>query len=336
MDLTNIKKVLHNLPNYRYKQVEEAIYFNNISSWSEATNLPKELREELEQECPLTINAEIQKSEHSKSMKALIELSDGAKIETVLMQHKDGRNTVCVSSQVGCSMGCKFCATGRHGFIRNLSAYEILEQVIYFSRYLKSKNSHVNGVVFMGMGEPFLNYDAVLIAVRMLNDEKKFNIGARHISISTCGVVPGIKALTREKLQLNLALSLHFSNDGLRSEYMPINKSYPLSKLMPALYNYIAQTKRRVMIEYIILDGINDEEENALELAALLNDNLPKLFFVNLINYNNTRVFKSAKSEKINIFKRILEQNKITVTQRFEFGDDIAGACGQLAGAKKN
>src|SRR3989338_1352959 len=204
------------------------------------------------------------------------------------MKHIDERNTVCVSSQVGCSVGCEFCATGELGFKRNLSDSEIVDQVLYFARLLKKEGDKVTNVVFMGMGEPFLNYDNVLGAIKILNDKDGFNIGARHISISTIGVISSLKKLAKEPLQINLALSLHAPADDLRSKLIPANKKYPLDAVMEELNNYLEQTGRRVMIEYLMIDKFIDDKEQALELATLLKKIQPPLFFVNLIAYNPT------------------------------------------------
>ena len=246
------------------------------------------------------------------------------------MKHADQRNTVCISSQVGCSVGCQFCATGELGFKRNLSDWEIAEQVLYFARFLKKDGEKVNNVVFMGMGEPFLNYDNVLGAIRILNDKDGFNLGARHISVSTVGIVEGIKKFTAEDLQVNLAISLHAPDNVLRSKLVPLNKTYPIEKVLAAADEYIKKTKRRVMFEYLMIDGVNDGEKQAVTLAKLLKK---PLYFLNLISYNPTGhcEFKSSPGWKIKKFKEILEKAKVSVTQRHGFGKEIKGACGQLA-----
>ncbi len=255
MDLNNLEKVLEGEPEYRIRQANEAIFKSFISDWQEASFFPLALREKLNKECPLEIKAKVLVSRpnppsaelrrarqnarrafvgQSSAVKARITLNDGQEIESVLMRHADGRNTVCVSSQVGCPMGCLFCATGKMGFKRNLDYFEITEQVIFFNRYLKNENPstslRVTNVTFMGMGEPFLNYDNVMKAIRVLNDKEGLNIGARSISISTCGITEGIEKLIKEGLQVNLAISLHAANDELRSSLMPINKRYSIKK----------------------------------------------------------------------------------------------------------
>jgi len=336
MDLSNLEKVLANEPAYRVKQANEAVYKNFISDWSEATFFAKDLRDNLNKECPLKINADVLISKEKDSIKARITLKDGSQIEAVLMRHKDGRNTVCVSSQVGCPLGCFFCATGKMGFKRNLTSEEILEQVIFFSRYLKNITlSEVEGsairvtnVTYMGMGEPFLNYESVLTSIRILNNKDYFNIGARSISVSTAGIIDGIKKFSEEGLQLNLAISLHAPNNELRKTLMPISKKYSLEDVLKSVDEYIKKTKRKVMFEYVLIDSINDSVGCAEQLSKLMKK---KLYFLNLILYNATGIFKASKTKNVEKFKSVLEKNKIDFVQRYRFGDDIQAACGQFA-----
>ncbi|KKS65989.1 MAG: putative dual-specificity RNA methyltransferase RlmN [Parcubacteria group bacterium GW2011_GWB1_42_6] len=363
--------------------------------------MPAELREKLKKEVSLEINAQITPGQKSDSQKALIIFDDDEKVETVLMKHKDGRNTVCVSSQVGCPLGCSFCATGKIGFKRNLVADEIVEQAVFWGRMLKkeskagviarkpefvradeaiprntfeeyssesgSSNSgllrrpsamssgsndsrvaprndeaaRIHGVVFMGMGEPFLNYENVLAAIRILNDKDGLNIGARHISISTAGIIEGIKKLAEEPMQINLALSLHAPNDKLRESLMPIAKKYSVKEIFETLDEHTQKTNRRVMIEYIMIKDKNDSDECAKELAGLIKKMKKPLVFVNLILYNPsgrgffeslrpTGIFKPSSGERTKAFKAILEKEGIEAVQRWRFGDEIGGACGQL------
>lgn len=352
MNLEKLEKILHSEPKFRLKQARQAIFIDLINDWDQATNFSLALRQKLNEDCPLGIEAEISTSGQGDSVKALIRLEDGLRIETVLLEHGAGRNTVCLSSQVGCPLGCLFCATGKMGFRRNLTQAEIIEQAVYFARLLKNNppsppaagagqalyqgGSKVNNVVFMGMGEPFLNYENVLGAIKILNDKDGLNIGARHISISTIGVTAGIKKLAKEPLQINLAISLHAPNDDLRAKLIPANKKYPLDAVMEELNNYLKQTGRRVMIEYLMIDKFNDDKEQALELAFLLNKIEPPLFFVNLIAYNPTADFKPSPAKKIFDFKKTLRDQKIDVTERYRFGQDIKAACGQLAGDSTN
>jgi len=340
MDLAKIEKILEKEPAFRLKQVKKVIFQDLIENWDKATILPQNLRQKLSKNYPIQeLKAEkILTSKDGQTIKVLFVLRDDLKIESVLMRHIDGRRTVCVSSQVGCSIGCRFCATGQQGFKRNLSADEIVEQVLFFARFLRTKPTEdgplstekVTNVVFMGMGEPFLNYDNVLEAIKILNDKEGFNLGARHISISTAGITEGIEKLAKEKLQVNLAISLHASDDELRTKLMPINKKYPIEKILAAVNDYIKKTKRRVMFEYLMIDGVNDFEGEAEELAKLLKK---PFYFINLISFNpiGHSDFKPSPGWKIKKFKEILEKARIATTQRYRFGKEIKAACGQLA-----
>lgn len=330
MNFEKLYKILEEQPKYRVQQVKDVIFTKMATNWSQASNIPKELKERLNKDCPLDIDGQIFESKDNKTTKALITLDDDLKIETVLLSHKDGRHTVCVSTQVGCPLGCKFCATGRMGLKRNLEYNEIIDQVLFFARYLKQREQRVSNVVFMGMGEPFLNYDNTMKAIKYLNED--LDIGARRMSISTSGVLHGIKKLANEPMQINLAVSLHAPNDKLRTELMPINKGFPLKKLFAEVDAYIAKTGRRVMFEYLMIKGVNDKPQHAEELVALMQK---PLYMVNLIAYNPTDVFKSSDSRSIKQFKEILERARIPVTQRYSFGQDIDAACGQLATNKK-
>jgi len=334
MNLEKLENILSEEPKFRLKQARQAVFIDLIDNWGEATNFPLALREKLNQGCPLKIEAENLISREGNSIKALISLEDGLKIETVLLEHGAGRNTVCLSSQVGCPLGCLFCATGKMGFKRNLTDAEIVEQAVYFARVLKKTGKQINNVVFMGMGEPFLNYENVMDAVKILNDKAGLNIGARHISISTIGVASGIKKLAAQSLQVNLAISLHAPNNDLREKLIPANKKYSLDSIVEELNNYIKQTGRRVMIEYLMIDKFNDNWEQAEELALLLRRVDPPLYFVNLIAYNPTDEFKPSPAKRIKEFKLALNKHGIEATERYRFGQDIKAACGQLAGKK--
>lgn len=331
MDIEKIKTILSDGPKYRFDQAMQSVFRDLISNWSEALVFPIELRQELNDKCPIDIANQIFKSKDG-TVKALLTLNDGKQIETVLMRFKDERNTVCVSSQVGCPMGCAFCSTGKMGLGRNLNVGEIIDQVLFFARYLKQQSNgaeKVSNVVFMGMGEPMLNYTNVMDAIRILNNPKYFGLGIRHMSISTCGVVEGINKLAEEALQVNLAISLHAPNDELREKIMPIAKAYPLAVLFESIDRYIAKTSRKVMFEYLMLDKINDSKENALQLARLMKK---PLYMVNLIAYNPTGDFNSSPKETIDEFSKILKDSGVDVTVRHSFGQDIKAACGQLAG----
>lgn len=338
-------KFLSNQPAYRLQQAKRAIFFDLINDWSQASTLPKSLRESLNQQFPLPINGQIFSTQSDPTVKALITLSDGVKIETVLLQHLDRRQTVCVSAQAGCPLACKFCATGQLGFIRNLTAGEIIDQFLFWSRYLKSvepredlnnqsstaqNHQLITNVVFMGMGEPFLNYEEVLKAVRIINEPDGGNIGARHISISTIGITEGIKRLAQEKLQVNLAISLHAPTEELRCQLIPASKKYPLSKIFPAVDAYLNKTKRRVMFEYLMIRGVNDSLKSAQQLAKLMEK---PLYFVNLITYNQTGNYRPSEIKTIKLFREVLEKAGVAVTQRYRFGQNIKAACGQLVAA---
>ncbi len=335
MNLEKLNDILKTEPKFRYAQVNKALWQEHISSWEEASSLPKALREKLMAECPLEINAETFKSKTGpKSVKALITLNDEEIIETVLIRQKEARNTVCVSSQVGCPLGCAFCATGMGGFSRSLSSEEIVEQVLFWERFLKTegKGEKIGNLVFMGMGEPFLNYNEFIKAVKFLNNEETFNIGARRMSVSTVGITEGIKRLAGEQLQINLAISLHAAYDDLRQSLMPIAKKYSLHDLLRTVDSYITKTGRRVMFEYLMIKNVNDSEKDALELSSIMKK---PLYMVNLIPYNATGKFRPSDRDRIDAFKKILEDNGVPTTIRLSFGSGIDAACGQLKGKRK-
>jgi len=330
MDIEKLKILLADEPPYRYRQAEKAVFKDMAGSWQDATMLPLKIRDMLDKEMPLGFNFETVKSLDRATLKALIKLDDGLVIETVLLQHKGQsgpRNTVCVSSQVGCPMGCIFCRTAKAGYARNLTPSEIINQVLFFRYFLRPGKGRISNVVFMGMGEPLLNYENVIGAIRMLNDREIFDIGARKISISTCGIPGQIEKLASENLQVNLAVSLNAPDDELRDRLMPVNRKYPLEMLMDSVKRYIGGTNRRVMFEYIMIGGINDGADQAKELAALLKG---ILCFVNLIPFNGIGELKPPGKEDIRKFMAVLEKNGIAVTQRHSFGRDISAACGQL------
>uniref|UniRef100_UPI002ACD2EEF 23S rRNA (adenine(2503)-C(2))-methyltransferase RlmN n=1 Tax=Anaerolinea sp. TaxID=1872519 RepID=UPI002ACD2EEF len=261
--------------------------------------------------------------------KTLFHLPDNRSIETVLMRYKE-RRTLCISTQSGCAMGCVFCATGQMGFGRHLSSGEIVEQVIYFARLLRKTNEVVTNVVVMGMGEPFHNYENTLKAIARLNHPEGFNLGARRFTISTVGLVPMIERFAQENHQINLAISLHAANDTLRSSLLPVNKKYPISDLMRALRQYVAQTGRRVTFEWALIRDINDSPEHARELASLLKG---LLCHVNVIPLNPTQKYhgKATTRERAEAFCSILQKAGIPATIRLRRGIDIQAGCGQLA-----
>lgn len=334
---------------YRASQILHAVYREGKGSYESISVLPQKLQKFLEKQAPLfsfSVAHEVV-SHIGDTVKTLFKLHDGKLVEGVLMKFRDGRNSVCVSSQVGCGLRCAFCATGTMGFIRNLTAEEIADQVLYFDQWLKKsagkrkqealpvgrqaarQEKRVNHVIFMGMGEPMLNYDEVMQAIYTLNDPDCLGIAARHITISTSGVIPGISKLSKEKLQINLAVSLHAPEQALREKFMPIAKAYKLEQLMKALDAYSERTHRRVSYEYVMLHGVNDSPECATKLAKLLRG---KRCHVNLIPYNETYLgFKNAGKSHIDRFRDIVASFKIPVTVRVSLGQDISAACGQLA-----
>ena len=310
---------------FRATQIFEWLYRARVNSFDEMTNISKELREKLTNDFSLFKIKLLIKQTGKDVNKYLFELEDGNKIESVLMFHDYG-TSICVSSQVGCNMTCAFCESGRLKKVRNLLAYEIVEQILLIEEDIKKRITHV---VMMGIGEPFDNYDNIMRFVKIINCSKGIDIGSRHITISTCGVIPGIKKFMNEEGQVNLAISLHAPNDELRSKLMPINKAYHLEELMDTIKEYIAKTNRRVTFEYIMLENINDSEKEAKELVKLLNG---MLAHVNLIPINKIENGKFVKSTDNNIirFRDYLNAHGIVATIRRELGSDIEAACGQL------
>lgn len=310
---------------FKALQVFEWLYTHKVKSFSEMTNIKKELQEKLEQDFSFDTITIQKKQEDKLTKKYLFKLFDGNFVEAVLMQHDYGLS-ICVSSQVGCNMGCAFCESGRLKKVRDLGAYEMVQQIMLVEKDIEKR---ISSVVIMGIGEPLDNYDNVMNFIKIINDPKGIAIGARHITLSTCGLVPRIKDLMEENLQINLALSLHAPNTQLRDKIMPINKAYKLPILMDTIKEYINKTNRRVTIEYVMLSGVNDNETQAIELAALLKG---LNVYVNLIPYNETNhiEFKRTSKEQIMKFYDVLKKKGINVTVRKEFGSNIDAACGQL------
>ncbi|MDE2571001.1 MAG: 23S rRNA (adenine(2503)-C(2))-methyltransferase RlmN, partial [bacterium] len=271
----------------------------------------------------------VRRSGDGQTTKGLFALHDGQLVEAVLMEHHGERNTVCISSQAGCAFACAFCATGQGGFSRHLSAAEIFDQARYFARQLARAGRRVTNVVFMGMGEPFHNYEAVMDAVALLHDPKGFGLGHRHITISTVGVVPAIDRFAEEGLQVNLAISLHAPTDAQRDAIMPVNRRWKIDELMAACARYVERTGRKVFFEYLMLAGVNDAEEDARQLARLI---AGRLYHVNLIPYNATpdAEFQGSPGAAIDAFQRVLTAAGVPSTVRHPMGRDIAAACGQL------
>jgi len=321
------------IANFRFKQLEDAIFKNFVNDFSEITNFTKELRDDLKKNFKFSSLKLNEIYETNDTIKFLLETEDKNLIEVILMIHKDSRRTVCVSSQIFCSLGCKFCATGAQKFKRDLTTTEIVEQVLFISKFLKNRDERVSNIVFMGMGEPFLNYENVIESIEIFNDKNKFNIGARHITVSTSGIIPKIIEFSKFKFQTRLAISLHAPNEKLRSELMPINNKYPLISLIKSCDEFTKITNKRISYEYVLIKDINDSKENALELSNLLNG---KLAHVNLLIYNPHEFadFKRPSMEVVNNFKNILINNGIETSIRKSMGDDISSACGQLSGKK--
>ena len=311
---------------FKATRVYEWLYKKRVNSFDEMSNVSKNTISLLKENFDINKLKLITSQSDVDVDKYLFELSDGNKIEAVLMNHDYGYS-LCISTEVGCNMGCAFCESGRLKKVRNLLPSEMVLQILEVEEVKKVRISHV---VLMGIGEPFDNYDNVIDFINIINDPKGIDLGARHITISTCGLVPKIKEFTKFDKQVNLAISLHAPNNELRSKLMPINKAYKIEELIAAIKDYINVTNRRVTFEYIMLDGINDSLDLAIELATLLKG---MNAYVNLIPYNSTSndsLFKKSSKEKILAFYDTLKKNNIDVTIRREFGSKVMAACGQL------
>ncbi|WDE96016.1 23S rRNA (adenine(2503)-C(2))-methyltransferase RlmN [Lentisphaera profundi] len=333
----------YKLPKFRAKQLKEAFFEHHYSSFEQLTNFPKDLRNKLTQEnqvlC-LTVN-KVFASSDKVTYKALLELHDGLKIESVLMSPKPGLWTACISSQVGCAMKCTFCATGTMGLTRNLSSEEISDQVLFWRQFIAKNDidtERLNNVVYMGMGEPLHNTKQVFASIEELTTEDTFKIGSRHISVSTSGLLKGVKEMAERFPQVNLALSLHAAKDELRSSIMPINDAFNLERVRACLDEYIDKTHRKVFIEYVLLEGENNELSHAAELCDFLKSlERPELTHTNLIVYNETdSTHKGSTRQKADDFRNFLKSKGLSVTIRKNLGRDIDGACGQLAVKEDN
>ena len=310
---------------FRATQLYDFLYKKRIYDLNVMNNIPNVTKDKLKEDFNFSFIKILKKQEDTDVKKYLFELKDGNRIESVLMFHDYG-TSLCVSSQVGCNMSCAFCESGRLKKVRNLETYEIVEQLLLIEKDANVKISHV---VVMGIGEPFDNYDNVMNFIRIITSNKGLDMGSRHITVSTCGVVPGIIKFMNDFNQVNLAISLHTPNDEIRNKIMPISKAYKLDELMDTIKLYIKKTNRRVTFEYIMLDGVNDSSDNAKELANLLKG---LNCYVNLIPYNETEniAFKRSKKVQILAFYDILKKSNIAVTIRREFGGKVDAACGQL------
>lgn len=314
---------------FRAVQILEWLYRKKATSFDEMTNLSKLAIQTLKDNFIIEgLNLKTKFVSSDGTIKFLFELNDGNLIETVLMRHNYG-NSVCVTSQVGCNMGCSFCASGELGKVRNLTLSEMALQVLYVDNYLNVENQRVSNIVVMGIGEPFDNYETLLKFLTIVNYPKGLEIGARHITVSTCGIVPKIYEFADFPLQINLAVSLHAPTNELRSKMMKINKVYKIEELIEALKYYLDKTNRRITFEYILIKGVNDRDQDALDLIKLVkNINC----YVNLIPYNEviTNPYKASSHERCEEFFEILRKHGINATLRMEHGNDVAAACGQL------
>lgn len=317
--------ISNNEKDFKANQAYEWLYKKRVKTFDEMTNIKKTNIEKLKQDFKIEPLEILKKQIDTDVCKYLFKLEDNNKIEAVLMNHDYGKS-LCVSTQVGCNMSCAFCESGRLKKVRNLNAYEMVLQILEVEQDLNIRISHI---VLMGIGEPFDNYENVIKFIDIINEPKGANLGARHITVSTSGLVPKINEFADNPKQVNLAISLHAPNNTIRNEIMPVNKAYPIEKLIEAVKNYIKKTNRRVTFEYIMLKDINDKTENALELSHLLKG---INCYVNLIPYNETSHIKYKKSTKEQIMKfyDTLKKNNINVTIRKEFGSKVSAACGQL------
>lgn len=321
-----------NQPAFRFKQVWQGLYGSHFRSWDQFTTLPKEIRQKLQDEFSILPFREVDHlfSSDRSTKKVLFQLPNGNPIETVLMKYED-RISICISSQSGCAIGCSFCATGKLGLKQDLSSGEIVAQILYFLRDLDEEQQRLTNIVVMGMGEPFLNYENLKKALLLLNDHEGLNIGARRITVSTIGIPEQIVDFAYDFNQVNLAVSLHAPTNEQRDKLIPINRKYPIEKIISAVNQYIILTNRRVTFEYVLIIGFNDSENDAEQLGTLLHG---MLCHVNLIPLNPTVHFnkKAPSRESIVLFQQKLEEYHIPATVRYSKGTQIKAGCGQLAG----
>jgi len=331
-------------PAYRADQIDRWVYRDLVTDFEAMTNLTHDLRERLKSETKIGVPSPIAETTSADGLtrKALLKLDDGQTIETVLMLYADGsaseddepnfkRRTICISTQVGCPIGCPFCATGQAGYIRTLTPGEIIAQVLHYAR----THAPITNIVMMGMGEPFMKFHVTWQAIESLSSPERFGLGARRITVSTAGEIPGIDRLARENSQINLAVSLHAPDDQLRNTLVPLNRKYPLGKLMPAVRHYVDKTHRRVTFEYALMNGVNDQPEQAQALAHILRG---LICHVNLIPLNPTAhsPYKRSPRGRVLAFETILREQGIPTTLRVEKGIEIAAGCGQLRQAEKS
>ena len=313
-------------PAFRAKQVYTWLH-KGVRSYDEMTNLPKGLRDQLSENYPINAPKVVRKQESQKdgTIKYLWQLSDGNCVETVLMRYNYG-NTVCISTEVGCAMGCAFCASTIGGLVRRLEPFEMLDEVLFTQI---DSGLPISRIVLMGIGEPLDNFDNVLRFLELVNSEAGMNISMRHISLSTCGLVPKIDALAEKKLQISLAISLHGPNNEIRSKIMPVNKAYPMEVLLDACRRYFAATGRRIHFEYAMIDGVNDRPEDAKEILRKMKG-LPAHFNLIPLNHVEESPLKPSSKAAVATFQKLLEDGGITATVRRTLGGDIDASCGQL------
>lgn len=336
LDKDEMIRIAHTwgVANYRANQIWSGLYKQLVSSPDQITTLPKTIVSKLKEfyNFQSLTPVEALESSDQQTSKILFKLPDNNYIETVLMNYDD-RHTLCISSQVGCAMNCSFCATGQMGFTRNLTPGEIVEQVHFFARILRERDQNVTNIVYMGMGEPFHNYDAVIKSFRIMNDKDGFNMGARRFTLSTVGIIPGIDKFTQENTQINLAISLHSTDENRRSAIMPVNRKYPIKDLIAACHRYFDVTGRRITFEWALIEGVNDSSQEAHALADLLQG---LICHVNVIPLNPTQGYKGKRSslDSVKSFQTVLESRGVPCTIRIRRGIDIQAGCGQLAISK--
>ncbi len=334
IDLPSLKEFLKSSgqPEFHANQIWQGIYQNFYSEWEEFTTLSKDLRSTLKNKYSLNSLIPIltYNSPDKKTEKILFHLLDGKPIESVLMG-SGKRITLCLSTQSGCNMGCQFCATGKMGLLRNLTSSEIIEQVVFFERILRKRSQKLTNIVFMGMGEPFQNYENLKGALTLLNNTDGLNIGSRRFTVSTIGLIPQILRFAQEFPQVNLAISLHAPSNELRSSLVPMNKHFPIENLISACHEYIRLTNRRISFEYILIEGINDNAKQAEELISLVNGLLCHINLIPLNPVEGSQIFPSS-SNRVQAFCRTLATAGIPTTIRKSQGAEIKAGCGQLAG----
>ncbi len=338
LDLGGLEALLRDWgePRYRADQIWTWLYRHLATEFAQMTSLSKSLRAKLEAQTVLYVPpvVTVEESIDGETRKDLLEMADGERVEVVLMRYID-RRSACISTQVGCAVGCEFCATGQMGLRRSLTSGEIVAQVLHLERELRAQGQHLTNVVLMGMGEPFLNYDNTLAALKRLIHPQGLQIGQRRITLSTAGIVPGIRRFAGEELQVNLAVSLHAATDELRNQLMPVNRRYGIDALFGAVQDYIEKTNRRVTFEWVLIDGINDTPDQATALAARVTGMLAQ---VNLIALNPTAGYagRPSPADRIEAFTQILDRRHIPYTLRLRRGSDIQAGCGQLRAKSAN